>query len=284
MNWNMRKKVAEETLAVIERGTYEVNGCTIDLTNDIQASVEGSRLFTPDQLSDLAREDVEGSLFETIITVSNETTLNAASRLAKKFGDDLVLALNFASGKHPGGGFLRGSEAQEESIARASALYPTLNAHFEYYEVNRAYPTEFYTDHMIYSPAVPVFRDDSADFLNEPYNLSILTAPGVKAGEVRKHQPELVSEITGTMRRRIGYVLHIALQLGYKDLVLGAWGCGVFRNDPNEIAGHFADYLLPGGLFAGQFRRIDFAVLDRQGHGQIIGPFEAAFDPIRLKG
>ena len=281
MNRNMRKKIAEETLAVIDRGSYEVDGCTIELADEIQTSVQGARLFTPDELSEIARHDVEGSSFETTITVSNETTLNAARRLAKDLGDDLVLALNFASGKHPGGGFLRGSEAQEESIARASALYPTLNAHFEYYEINRAHPTEFYTDHMIYSPAVPVFRDDSAAFLREPYKLSILTAPAVKAGEITKHQPQLVSEISGTMQRRIGYVLHVAHLLGYKDLVLGAWGCGVFRNDPNEIAAHFANYLLPGGSFAGRFRRIEFAVLDRQGHGQIIGPFEKALQGVQ---
>jgi len=273
MNRSKRKQIAKDTLALIERGGYEVDDRRVELSQDIRKAVSQSRLFTPEQLSELANQDIGEARFDTAITVSNETTLSAARRLCGATQGGAVLALNFASGKHPGGGFLGGSEAQEESIARASALYPTLNAHFKYYEANRAHPTEFYTDHMIYSPAVPIFRDDSAALLSEPYKLSVLTAPAVEASEVRKHQPHLVPEIRETMRRRIGYVMHLALSLGYEQFILGAWGCGVFRNDPTEIAGLFADYLLPGGLFAGRFRRVEFAVLDRKGDGQIIGPF-----------
>jgi len=68
--------------------------------------------------------------------------------------------LNFASAKNPGGGFLGGGSAQEESLARSSGLFPCINQMQQMYETNRAYRSCLYTDHMIYSPRVPVFRDD----------------------------------------------------------------------------------------------------------------------------
>jgi len=58
-------------------------------------------------------------------------------------------------------------------------------------------------------------------------------------------------------------VLTVALLHGYEHLVLGAWGCGVFRNDPREIAELFADALLQGGRFHKRFATVTFAVLDQ---------------------
>jgi uncharacterized protein (TIGR02452 family) len=60
---------------------------------------------------------------------------------------------------------------------------------------------------------------------------------------------------------RSEYVLALAASQGYKHLVLGAWGCGVFRNDPDVVAGAFASHLRHGD-WAGRFERVVFSVLD----------------------
>lgn len=282
MNRNERKQMAEETLAIIERGGYEVAGRTIDIEHDIAEAIAGARLLRPDELKQMSRALPDRPLRDTEFSVVNQTTLETARRLAAEADQGAVFVLNFASAKNPGGGFLGGSQAQEESIARASALYPTLTACHEYYDVNRASRTAFYTDHAIYSPCVPVFRDDEGTLLEEPYLISVLTSPAVNAGAVRKNEPHRLSQVESAMRRRISYVLHVALSLGHEDLVLGAWGCGVFQNDPDVIAGLFAEQLLPGGLFAGRFRHVEFAVLDRSDRG-IFASFQQRFSSTEVR-
>src|SRR5262249_34690905 len=196
---------------------------------------------------------------QTVFDVRNESALHAARRLLSE-GESRVLALNFASARHPGGGFLKGSQAQEESLARASGLYACLTRHRAYYEANERCGSCLYTDHMIYSPDVPVFRDDDDVLLEEPYPLSFITAPAVNAGIVR-HREE--GRIEPVMRERVEKLLALALEHGHENVVLGAWGCGVFRNNPEQVAGWFAEHLTGGGAYRSAFRRVVFAVLDR---------------------
>ena len=189
-----------------------------------------------------------------------------------------VLALNFASAKNPGGGFLGGSQAQEESIARASGLYACIRSS-PMYSVNRHCGTCLYTDHMIYSPDVPVFRDDHDRLLEEPYTLSFLTAPAVNAGVVRAREPENMSKIAGVMLRRMEMIIDIAGYYGYEALVLGAWGCGVFRHRPKEVAQWFAEVLIERKRDA-RFTHIHFAVLDGTEGLHTLAPFQNIFERV----
>ena len=91
--------------------------------------------------------------------------------------------LNFASAKNPGGGFINGAMAQEESLAASSCLYKTLTAHETYYKMNRACSTMIYTDHAIFSPDVVFFRDGRFGLLKEPVEASVLTLPAVNMGQ-----------------------------------------------------------------------------------------------------
>jgi uncharacterized protein (TIGR02452 family) len=187
---------------------------------------------------------------------------------------DDVLCLNFASAKNPGGGFLNGSQAQEESLARASGLYACLLQARAMYDTNRQFDSCLYTDHMIYSPRVPVFRDDDDVLLAEPYAVSFVTAPAVNAGALR---PGERARIEPTMRGRTEKVLALAAAHGHEALVLGAWGCGVFRNDPTDVARWFHEHLCETPAFEGVFRTVVFAVLDSSPDEHTLRPFAERF-------
>lgn len=277
MNRAARRALAEETVAIASRGTYQTAaGVTVDISAAVEESLAATELFRPHNFKGLARGISESPGHRTAFDVRNETTLAVARRLvAAEEGE--VGCLNFASAKNAGGGFLGGSQAQEESLARSSALYPTLLRCPEYYEANARCRTAFYTEHVIHSPAVPVFRDDDGTLLEGPYRVGFVTSPAVNAGAVRKNEPHREDEILPAMRRRIGHVLTVFAARGYRHVVLGAWGCGVFRQSPAEVAGLFAEALTEGGRFAGRFASVTFAVLDRDDDGPMIAPFRDAF-------
>jgi uncharacterized protein (TIGR02452 family) len=172
-----------------------------------------------------------------------------------------VVALNYASAKNPGGGFLTGAKSQEEDLARCSALYECLLPQTEYYEANRAYRSTLYTDYMIYSPGVPFFRDEQLELIGQPFFPAIITAPAPNAGEFLRRETGGGNEIKTTLERRAGMVLSLAAGQGHRTLVLGAWGCGVFRNNPAEVARAFAEWLNHPG-FAGAFDLVVFGIYE----------------------
>ncbi|MBY0459875.1 MAG: TIGR02452 family protein, partial [Gemmataceae bacterium] len=206
---------------------------------------------------------------ETKFEVVNDTTLEAARRLA---GEGFrPVALNFASARHPGGGFLGGARAQEESLCRASALYACINGNAMYRDHAHT-GGGFYTNYAIYSPDVPVIKDDEGELLDTPYLCAFVTSPAVNVGAIRNDERRLVRD---EMRSRIDKTLTLMAAHGHAAAVLGAWGCGVFKNDPDQIAELFAKALR--GKFAGCFARVVFAVLDSSDERRFIGPFETRF-------
>jgi uncharacterized protein (TIGR02452 family) len=205
----------------------------------------------------------------TTFEVVNDTTLVATRKLvADGFRP---VALNFASARHPGGGFLGGARAQEESLCRSSGLYACINGN-AMYRHHAPMPGGWYTNYAIYSPDVPVFKDDEGELLDEPYLCGFVTAPAVNAGVIRDRDRGPIRE---EMRDRVEKVLAVMAGHGHDAAVLGAWGCGVFKNDPEVIAGLFAKALR--GRFANAFRKVVFAVLDSSDEKHFIGPFNSRF-------
>ncbi len=282
MNRKMRAKQAAETVKILESGSYKsANGKRVKCAGAISKAVDETVLYNPadgDELVKQCEERLGRINFSTSFSVRNETTLSAARRLVTEQAYENVLCLNFASAKNAGGGFLGGSQAQEESLARSSALYATLIAQPEYYEMNRRCKTTLYTDHMILSPQVPVFRNDDGQLLAEPYQVSFITAPAVNAGAVRRNEPGNVERMGSVMMTRIKKMLAACVMHDYEHLVLGAWGCGVFRNDPREIANQFQEALVGTAPFARAFSSVVFAVLARTQDESVIAPFRERFD------
>jgi uncharacterized protein (TIGR02452 family) len=267
--------VAEETFAILRAGQYtNPSGRLVSMGRRLRQAKDGTCSYPPD-----ARVPVPAFPDRsTRIAVVNASTLEVARALADQ--GRRVAALNFASAKNPGGGFLTGARAQEESLARASGLYAMLLGD-PMYDHHRARNDPMYTTWVIYSPDVPVFRLDEGRLLDEPYFCSFLTSPAVNVGALR-HRDRRGDEVRRVMHERIERVLAVAALHGHEVLVLGAWGCGVFRNDPKQIAELFQIAL--AGRFRGAFTHVVFAVLDSSGEKQSLGPFEQVFGPAAPEG
>ncbi|GAA3367746.1 TIGR02452 family protein [Streptomyces sannanensis] len=266
------RNIAQQTMEIVRAGGYETPaGHEVSIAASVAAAEAGTRLYGPDPVPVTPDRD-----FTTVIEVTAESSLEAARRLVSA-APDPVAVLGFASARNPGGGFLNGAQAQEEALCRSSALYACLLRVPEFYDHHRVERDVFYSDRVIHSPGVPVFRDDRGTLLEEPYRAGFLTAPAPNAGVILRTTPELAGRIPAALADRAERVLETAAVCGYRRLVLGAWGCGVFRNDPAQVANAFQALLMAGGRFSGHFEHIVFGVLDRTPDAATRRAFETAF-------
>ncbi|WP_424210846.1 TIGR02452 family protein [Streptomyces sp. BI20] len=272
------KALARENAKIVATGGYRSpSGRPVDLADALAEALAQTRIYGPESVEpgELGRPaDAPGAAARTPtrFEVTGESSTVAARRLAGS-PDGSVAVLAFASARNPGGGYVNGAKAQEEALCRASALYETLLTAREFYEVHRAGASTFYTDRVIHSPGVPVFRDDRGRLLEHPFRVSFLTSPAPNAGTVRRAEPDRAPEIPAALVRRAERVLEVAARHGHRRLVLGAWGCGVFRNDPAAVAAAWHTHLT--GRFAHAFDHVVFAILDRD--PAVRAPFDAAF-------
>jgi uncharacterized protein (TIGR02452 family) len=250
------------------RNGYYLNraGEKVDLRLLVQSACAAKRSIAPyDRLPVSELKPVP----ETRVQVANETTLQASRRLLE--AGLRPLALNFANAVHAGGGFLSGARAQEEVLCRSSALYLTL-VDDPMYECHARRPRADSTDWAIYSPDVPVFRKDDGTELERPWLLSFISSAAPYAPAIG--QPESGN----LLQKRILRVLAIASAYGHRALVLGAWGCGAFGNDPRRAATDFRRAL--ENDFDGAFSHVIFAVTDWSPERRFLGPFRDTFKSI----
>jgi len=263
---SLATRYGQEAVGVGERGEYRSpSGRTVDIRGLVSAAVQGTVCYPPDVPVAWTGAGAQ----DTVTEVRNETTLSAGRRLMEA-GCSPVL-LNFASPTSPGGGFLSGARAQEEYLARSSCLYECIRSN-PMYGFHRGRHDPLYTDYAIYSPGVPVIRSDSGALLEEPYPIAMITCAAANASKVPADRRR---EIGPAMQRRIMRVLSAGLVHGHDAIVLGAWGCGAFGNDGDEIARLFRDALSDN--FRGAYRRVAFAIVDWSPECRFIGPFEKAF-------
>lgn len=264
--------VAKETVAIVDRGDYVVGGQVVSIAGAVREAIAGTLLYRPDDFAAVPLPDAaEG---RATLEVWADTTGGAARKLVES-GAGEVAALNFASAKNPGGGFLGGAKAQEEDLARCSALYHCVRTARGYYDANRAESSMLYTDHVIWSPGVPFFRDERLELMARPFRVGIVTAPAPNAGEHLRRKAGGRPAIRAALERRAERVLRVLAHQRQRVLVLGAWGCGVFRNDPAEVAEVFAR-LLTAPPYAGAFARVVFAIYDRSKDRATLHAFERA--------
>ena len=171
--------------------------------------------------------------------MAQHSTLQACRKLAEQGVED-ICALNFASGRNPGGGFQKGSSAQEESLCRSSGLYYCLKDQRMYHINNRDRNQYKYADMGYYSPRVPVIKDDEGNSIPR-YYVKLITCPAVNAIHARKVIGE--EGVNAAMRTRIQLILHAASMHKQTTIVLGAFGCGVFGNRLAAVMAIFRELL-----------------------------------------
>jgi uncharacterized protein (TIGR02452 family) len=277
-----RAGIAQTTLAAIEAGGYSLpDGTPVSIDAANQACIAATRLYEPGELARLALDErpAPGGERSVRVEVRNETTLSGIARLHAA-GHREIAVLNFASARNPGGGFLGGSQAQEESLARSSALYASLMSAWPYYERHRAQASLLYSDAAIFSPGCPVFRDDDGVF-HAPWLVHFITCAAPNAGAVQANQPQDVEQIPRVLARRAEGVLALAASRGCRALILGAWGCGVFRNDPAQVAHVFRELLFGAADWSLRFEALVFSVFDASETAPTFRAFDDAFRDFR---
>ncbi|MCH5207444.1 MAG: TIGR02452 family protein [Oscillospiraceae bacterium] len=179
---------------------------------------------------------IENPRGESFSVAENTVEMTTIACILENAGKKTI-ALNFASARHPGGGYLTGASAQEESLCRASGLYYTIKDVREYYEQNERHKLSDYTDGMIYSENVPVVRDDSGELLKTSVLCDFITCPAVNKGAARLTD----SEVNAKMKQRIEKIITLAVSKAPDVVILGAFGCGVFRNRREDVLPLFED-------------------------------------------
>jgi uncharacterized protein (TIGR02452 family) len=277
---NSRSAIARDTLRICDAGSFELNGQTFAIADEIAFARDNSETLRPADLnqlvaSQLADDDDDddndngNDATPTVIEFVEETTLQGLFRceMRRNGGDPPVAVLNFASAKNPGGGFLGGASAQEESLARSSALFRCIERN-AMYGINRSNNRQLvYNDVAIYSPSVPFFKDDDGA-LREPVLAAVLTMPAPNGGCLKRGIAP--ADLQAVIDRRVCAILAMAAAHGHTCLVLGAWGCGVFRNDVSMMASAFRRALAD---FEGRFRHVSFSIT-----GENFALFRAAFE------
>ena len=225
-------------------------------------------------------EDFRGEKYyddPAIIKVTNRDTFTAAKEYANiinSTNEGFVGVLNFASSTNPGGGVTKGSTAQEECLCRCSNLYLTLYQEKcirEYYNINKKYMSNLGSDAIIYSRNVYVFKDKDYNMLpvEDRFYVDVLTcaAPNLRENPRNQYNTDASEEkLTLTDEelynihvKRARNILNVAVKNEDDYLILGAFGCGAFRNNPEIVAKAYKD-VLQDYMYC--FKVIDFAIID----------------------
>lgn len=257
-------RILRETMQILEKGSYEKNGKKVILQlsrNEMEKAV----VFLPENLPDPAAAPA-GCTSKTVFECLNDDSFSAGIRLLSEGEDQKVLVLNFANAFNPGGGVRHGASAQEESLCRCSSLLLSLESDIAclYYAYNEEHAGNMGSDAMILNPYVEVIRDKNCELLEQTKVLSVLTcaAPNLMFGLEGLTEDQYKEVFYGRIRK----IVETAAALGYRKLVLGAFGCGAFLNDPELTAGFFDRAFRE--FKAGEkraddcFEKVVFAVLD----------------------
>lgn len=259
-------------LAEIFRDTQQFYSTEPALITAVEASRKNTKLYEACAAPDFP----DGVNKAGSVAVTQSRTYEAAMRLAGRYPGRKIAVLNFASATKPGGGVINGSSAQEESLCRCSTLYPTLDRRFlwqHYYDVNRAAGDVLHTDACIYSPGIVICKTDENFPERMPkedwvtVDVISCAAPNLRNTPANQYNPEsgqavsiLPADLQRLHEQRARAILAVAADNGVDILVLGAFGCGAFRNDPKVVARAYANVLKDCRRY---FDLIEFAIFCR---------------------
>ena len=219
-----RKKIADDNYKLIKSHKYHID-------KNIETVDDNYHSFIESNLQNCTKYR------NTQVIVTNYSTIEAAILYHKQYDNLSICILNFADSTKPGGGYLNGRSPQEETICRQTLLYPTLVGNQMYKDNIENNAKIEGSDTMIYSPNVLVIRDNEYKFINQKFCINVISSPAV---DNRKN----VWNAHKLMESRIRKIIQLAAYKGNRILILGAFGCGIFKNDPHQIAKIFYKVLI----------------------------------------
>ena len=271
--------IFEETLCICRRGGYVApSGAEVKLPGT--SEVLGASVFyqNPPRVDSVAA--VESSVCDAV----NDDCIEVARKLVEEGYRPIML--NMANRHTPGGGVINGARAQEESLFRQSNLCVSLYQYDDYHAGllglplgNGRYPMDRNTG-GIYSGRVMFFRTSSrqGDALVEtPFECAVVSVAAINRPDLTRYGT-LVPWAAAATKTKIRAMLRIGLLHGHDAIVLGAWGCGAFRNPPEHMAQLFHE-VLREPEFAGKYRVVRFAVIeDHNSRHSNFAPFDKEFN------
>lgn len=242
----------------IAKDTMEFTDKYIKFNDDHR--VEKVEVFSPEKLQSI--EDDEDEFFVQSFWGSKGAEMYVCNMDSYEaaYGLKNPLVMNFANAHRPGGGFLNGARAQEESLCRCSTLYKSISSEkaSEMYDYNNANRDDLCdSDYMLLSPYVYVFRDRYCEKI-DPFWTSVVTIAAPNKNGRAKNVPQATLDFV--MKDRLRKMLFMAARRGYRELVLGAWGCGAFGHNTKDVAGYFYELFFEDG-FNEFFDKVVFAIL-----------------------
>ena len=252
----MRKKCSE-----IFKDTYEKCGQMTTLKESIIDSIKYTKLYEEGYKFDINKTPIKSKDYNIIIT--SDRTLEAVNKYyIPKDKKSKIGVLNFASAKNPGGGVWNGARSQEESLCRCSTLYSCLITEYlknNYYSYHKKIKFG-YSDRIIYIPNILVFKSDDNIFskmLEESnwYHIDIIScaAHNQKAYKLKDENLKKVNY------DKIKAIIECAVENNVDNLILGAFGCGAFGNDPKLVSKAFRKILIDEEYYK-YFEKVHFAI------------------------
>ena len=252
----------------------------------ITKSIETSRIFEENPSIDLLKGKSNG--YDTNIKVVQATSVGAIFDVEDK---DNICVLNFASYKNPGGMYIDGSVAQEECLCRTSTLYFSLNTKEMwdgFYGPHRRMRNPIHNDDIIYTPDVVVFKTDTDKPVGreeeEWFKVDVIScaAPNLRnmpsnsynSGDGDLPARPTDDELYQIQFRRFKRILEVAAAMKEEVLILGAFGCGAFENNPSVVAKAAKDAV---ELYKKNFEIIEFAVFCTPDRKENYEAFRKAF-------
>lgn len=249
------------------------------LKESTERASRSSKVYLENYQSGKIRRNLSGT-----VIVEENTTFAAAK---KYLLEGKTAVLNFADPVTPGGGVQNGAIAQEASLCRSSNLYVCLtsSAVSDYYRYNRERHNHFYSDRLIYTEGITVFKDDATVPALMPeqkwFQVDVITCG---APYIAKRRYTNKTALKALLKGRIKNIFEAAIEHDVDVLILGAFGCGAFKNPPDIVAKAFKE-VIDENRYGSQFKKIVFAIKST-GDGDPLEPchnllaFETAFEGI----
>lgn len=273
----LRSKEFQNTVAIVNQGTYVTeNGVRVTFRS-VAPMQQDTHFYSREFRVKATHKG------RTVVEVVNEDCLLTGVRLKEQGFNPVVL--NMASRRNPGGGVMTGAGAQEETLFRRTNLFRSLYQFAPYASLygvpmsHNQYPLDRNFG-GIYTPNVTLFRKSEQEgyaLMKEPVELSFISVAGMNRPELTQ-EGMIADYLIEPIKNKMRTILRIGLQHGHDAIVLGALGCGAFRNPPRHVARLFHEVIDEDEL-AGKYSLIVFAILDDHNAHKSHNP-EGNFKPI----